>query len=167
MSNYKKATKLEEGLTVARKKAELKFKKSSKGLELSLREHVGKAIDRLDPLDTAAVFGVTLIVKNLIDKSEELRGALIPITRGREWTINVFGSAIKGTALFPFSLLLPASEAEKGYEGMFPDWMDWIIAFAIAYVIVKHGGQLLGLMKEGTGTLTTVIGALMGVGVVA
>ena len=52
----------ELGKTLGLFKAEQKIKKSQKGWEKSLRDHAGKAIDRLDPLETVAVGSLTYII---------------------------------------------------------------------------------------------------------
>lgn len=175
LTNYKKQVKLAEGLEVAKLKGSLRFKKTLKGIELSAREHIGKLIDKLEPLELVACLGLTLIVKKVIDESEVLRGKLKQIAKPAYGIYFVppedyVGPPQVGTpsARPSYRVFYPGprktEEAAEAYEGLFPDWADWLISFAIAYCIIKHGGQLLGLMKEGMGTMTSVVGALLGVG---
>ena len=159
LSNYKKAVKLEEGLQFARLKAEDRWKKSSKGFMRSLQDHVGKAIDRIDPIEAAATFGLTYIIHDLILKTEELKKTLdditaVPITIDSEkYRIGLHG-------------YYPEEEAKLGglvgqslgWVSVFP--MDWLISFSLAYCIIKYGGQLIGLLDKG---LVPVLKLLMGV----
>jgi hypothetical protein len=134
-----------------------------KPLEVSLREHIGKLIDNSDPLEIGAVIGLTIIVKLTIDKTEEIRGWLA--TTGGLYT--EFETIIGKQTLLTWlgnALGLKPVETEK-YEGMFPDWADWIISFAIAYIIVRHGGAIFGLLKGGAGNLITVIKSLIGMSI--
>jgi hypothetical protein len=39
--------------------------------------------------------------------------------------------------------------------------MKWLLAFAIAYVIVKHGGELLGAIGATGGNLTSIVSLLL------
>lgn len=106
-----------------------------------------------------AMIGLTLIIKRLIDTSEELRGRLdllrLPFER--------IGPQNPFTKIFPqpFTIYL-TDERRKKYEGFFPDWMDWLISFTLAYIIIEHGGQIaLGLGKA-VSSLGGIVGFLLG-----
>lgn len=101
-----------------------------------------------------AIAGMTMVVKATIDASEVLRGKLDVILKG--------GNPFKG--MFVFESGVPVFGLGEGadYEGMFPDWMDWLIAFGLAYVIVEHAGSLIGLLGDTMSGLTGVLGFLMG-----
>jgi hypothetical protein len=113
-------------------------------------------------MELIAVIGMTFLVKHLIDASEDLRHKLdtlgglygeflTPI--GKTKMLTVLGRALGYTEVTPAQ-----------FEGMFPDWMDWLISFTIAYIIVKHGGQILGLASNAMGALqnlSLIIGMLL------
>jgi hypothetical protein len=148
------------GETLGKLQAEYRFKHTKKGWLKSIRDHIGKWIDNLNPLELAATIGLTIIIKTLIDKSEEIRGWL-ETTGGLYAEFETFLG--RQTLLKPIGQALGLKEIEKGsFEGVFPDWMDWLIAFTLAYIIIKHGGQLLGFMKEGSANLLLIVKALLG-----
>lgn len=159
-TDYKKAVKLEQGLVVARLKGEDQWKKTKKGMYRELLNHFGKAVDRIDPMETVATIGLTILIKQLIDTSEDIRGQIKSIG-GLYGEYYLFGQRGTWLRIVANVIGLKEADAEK-YEGFFPDYMDWLIAFTLAYIIIRHGGSLFGLMKEGMGTLKIVIMALLG-----
>ena len=64
-STYKLAKAAEKGRLQGR--LEHDAKGSHKQNLVSLREHIGKAIDRIDPLEAIAILGLAGIIKLLID----------------------------------------------------------------------------------------------------
>lgn len=166
LTNYKKAVKLEEGLTVARQKGTLRFKKSKKGLELSIREHIGKIIDKIDPMDIIAILGFTFIIKQIIIENFEDRIVELIYGKGILGLIAFAGPTVYGI----FQYIRPILEA----KGLWPreeemkkaldipqiEIFEWILSFALAYIIVKHGGALIGLLDKG---LNSVVGMFLGV----
>ena len=102
-----------------------------------------------------AILGMTIIVKNLIDKSEELR-SLLPKP---ELKFRVDPALPHFEPAWPVSLLF-GTEKEK-YEGMFPDWADWLISFSLAYIIVDHGGQIILGLGESVKGLTGMLAFLL------
>jgi len=97
-----------------------------------------------------AIVGMTIVVKKTIDTSEELRDAIKPFI--------VFGQRLPGTKWRwkgPFQYEL-VGEAEK-FEGMFPDWADWLISFSLAYILVEHFGEIM----RGAGNITASIHSLL------
>jgi len=165
LSNYKKAVKLEEGLTVARQKATLRFKKSKKGLELSIREHLGKLIDKIDIVDLIAILGFTFLIKQVIIENFEDR--IVELVHGKgilAW-IPFAGPTVVGILEFIRPILearglLPTEEQmKKALDMPKIEIIEWILSFALAYVIVKHGGALIGLLDKG---LNSVVGMFLG-----
>ena len=95
------------------------------------------------------------MIKQAIDGSEELRAKLKTLGGLYSEFETPFG---KMTIMKWFGEALGLKKIEQVYEGLFPDWFDWLIAFAIAYVIVKHGGALFTMLGEGAKSLTSIIG---------
>jgi len=148
------AEKKAYGETLGKLKAEEHFIKTQKGFWREIRETFKTMMKNVNPVDMIAVAGMTLMVKKAIDSSEDLRGKVKSLIEKGEWWRGFVG-------VIGFAIPMKPIE-EKKYEGLFPDWMDWIIAFTIAYIIVKHGGALFGMFEKGTMTLTSVITALLG-----
>jgi len=155
LSNYKKAVKLEEGLTVARQKASLRFKKSKKGLELSIREHIGKLIDKIDALEIAATIGLTFVIRGTILRDPGLLNLAASFFESEVYT-TVFEHA--GIAIQRY-LGIPTVEVIEKRGFKFEDWHLWLISFALAYFLIKHGGALIGLLDKG---LHSVVGMFLG-----
>jgi len=154
LSNYKKAVKLEEGLEFARLKAQDRWKKSTKGFMRSIQDHVGKAIDRIDPLETAAVLGLTFIVHGIIIDEKNVYHEHLKKIRGMKKL--VWGRAAEKLGISLEEWNIPETETADITQEMF----DWIISFTLAYCIIKYGGQLLGLLDK---DLVKVVGMLLGV----
>jgi len=149
LSNYKKAVKLEEGLQFAQFKAQDRWKKSTKGFLRSIQDHIGKAVDRIDPLEAIAVIGMTIIVKQALDTTAVLKEKaqsmfqLHPTELGK---------------LFGVPEIDLLGKPSKELLGL-PDWSMWLVSFALAYCLIKYGGQLIGLLDKG---LVPVLTLLMG-----
>lgn len=154
LTDYAKQVKLKKGLITAEFNAIEKFKNSPKGFMRSLKDHFGKAVDRVEPLELFAVVGMTFIVKSAIDKSEELRGAL-KVSKSY-WSGSI---GIKKVAAVAEAYEI--SKQIDGYEGMFPDWTDWLISFAIAYVLVHHAGAILGLLGDLSVGISNIVGMFL------
>ena len=127
----------------------------------SIYTHIGKAIDRIDPLQGAAVLGATILIKTTIDASEELRAALLS-KKAAYIGVPVAGVEMRPLIASPlrtfqsiFGTITEKQAAE--YEGFFPDWMDWIISFVIAYILVTQGKEILGLAQN----LSVIVGMLL------
>lgn len=110
--------------------------------------------------DWVAIAGMTIMVKRAIDLSEELRGKLAQI-RGQITAHGVFPPiiAMYSGGISP-TIADPRYMAKKAreYEGFFPDWFDWIVAFTLAVIIVRHAGQIAVGLGEIVGNLTKMIG---------
>ncbi len=100
-----------------------------KPLVVSLREHIGKMIDRVDPLEMGAVIATTLLIHETYDWASISLSALQ--MRGG---MNIFGIMRKSgdTAL---------SRAGEFLESV-PDPIIWLISFVSAFYIVRHGAEI-------------------------
>ncbi|MCJ7560118.1 hypothetical protein MUO79_05815 [Candidatus Bathyarchaeota archaeon] len=114
---------------------------AKKPLKVSLREHLGKLIDRMDPLKTLAVLALTLSLKTILDSSEELLRAwnqtwlTAKIDNPKKVILHLSEEYIRQLELgeatkvqFPF-LDTNITEIEAA---------EWLICFAVAYLIVEH-----------------------------
>jgi hypothetical protein len=170
VKKHRKLAEAEEtGRLNARLKHESKTWKNKKHMLVSIKNHLGKALDRIDPLEMVAVVGTTIVVKKVIDTTEDLKGKALAVRNvimgtgqvlgasGIAQFIQAFGSPFSILSEFFVGLIVPIPPEQAQYEGMFPDWVDWLIAFAIAYIIVHHGELLLGLGQN----LSVIIGMLL------
>ena len=140
----KKAKRLEvEAAAVARGteigKAQAHKKKS---IIDSMKDHVGHMIDQCSLLDVAAVAAGTLVIHGIIINSPELQSkalTLVPI-------------GVLGLAGVPYTMVWQQLFPGQA-EPLKDEWPYWIAAFFVAFVVVRNGGQLLGLLDKGIGQI--------------
>jgi len=70
-SKVREAKKIVEALTEGQIKAEKK-----KDLQLSLREHLGRMIDRVDPMDMVAVLALTTVIYDVLSRAKAIKDIL-------------------------------------------------------------------------------------------
>ena len=143
-------------IAIERAKKELERKDLEKDLPVWLRDRFGKMIENTDLIEFTGLVGLTILIKAAIDKSEEIKDGIHPIIT---WG-NLFVTLPEGyKAVFsgiPFWYDI-IKEDEK-YEGWLPDSMDWLVAFGLAFLIVRHGDALL---KAGTSIGSFVSGLIL------
>lgn len=140
-----------EAVEVAKQKIYQKTE-LKKPLALSVREHLGKVIDRIDMIELAAIVGTTYLIKTTIYADTSLVGK------------------IKGLAKLPFSELYGGSFApflesidmilpKEWTTASEPDVKEWLICFVIAFMIVRHGSELLNVFKNVSGIVSGFLGS--------
>jgi hypothetical protein len=162
----KKLKKWIETWVKTQKEAEYKWKKTQKGMEYSVREHIGKFIDRLTLNDVAelmATIALTPVVKKVIDESEQLRGLFFGVikqatsptaaTTKTQWEISTELKLFRWFKAYTGTVGKEMAE----YEGLFPDWMDWIISFGLAYLIVHNFGALIHAAGETVKSIKNIL----------
>lgn len=113
--------------TEAKIKTKWKLKKK-KPLEVSFREHIGKMIDRVDPLEVVAILGTTYLVHNFVSLHAELQDAIRNACKPPVDLWAILGvSELKGEI----------EEQLKKIEPMI-EVTNWLTCFALAYIIVKN-----------------------------
>lgn len=161
--------------------AEYEFKKAhsvtKKPMDF-LEETVKGTINKIDPLKAVAITGTTVIIHGLIQASDTM------LTQIADFVSNIpqfLGGAVIGVAETIFSKAsweaigvevhepkieepktsTPKSHYQSILESLgISDLYVWIISFALAYIVIEHGGQLIGLLDKG---LTSVVPMLLGV----
>lgn len=132
----------------------------------SLREHIGKAIDRIDPLETIAVIGGAIAVHEVIFQTDEF------IKQTQAWknsdkvqtkiiaNLGLLGFE-GGLALDILNALFPdlvkkayGDKPEAAPTTLSSDVLLWLLSFAISYFVFKHGGDLLNVAKVFFGFVT-------------
>lgn len=160
----RRIARVEKAKVKARLQAKYEWNRSKVGQKAQTQAYIKRAIeriiDKIDPIETPVILGVTYIVKNIIDKSEELTGAVMAIhAKGIKFPPTPFWGDITAIVtgamrehfakegIDPYAYLPGAPKINRGettaYEGLLPDWADWIVALSIAYMLVRHGGDLI------------------------
>jgi len=146
--------KNEKALVKARLQAEKEWYQRKANFQYLFKKELVNMMRRIDPLEFAAVGGLTMVIKSVIDETEEIRG--------RIRAIAVIGELPEGMKAvwsgIPFwYVLVPEGET---FEGMFPEWVDWLFAFGIAYVLVRHPEVVTEMFTGATKLTTFVLGLL-------
>jgi len=160
VSKPQRRLSLKQELKRLKKNIEAKFKTKlklyKKHPEVWIGDRLADMAKQTGVTDVAkiiAIVGMTIIVKNTINQYEDLREGIKPLV-----VIGAAGKPPKGQKWRwkgPFQYEL-VGEAVK-FEGMFPDWADWLVAFALAYVLVEHFGSIM----RGAGNITASIYSLL------
>lgn len=122
-----------------------------KPLTESFREHLGKAIDRIDPLEMAATIAGTLLVHEVLIKSTEVMGKLEDMAKGTPT------SSIVNVLTGWFSTALGQGGTLGGSGGIFlektayDEILLWALSFYVSYMVTKHSGDILGIAKKAIG----------------
>jgi hypothetical protein len=161
----KKTRRLAEAKREGELRAELKMHKK-KPITESIKEHVGKAIDRVDPLEAVAVLGLTPLVKVVIlDPLNGFAKAMSGFTQERASAWDYHLSSF--WAFFDITESgLPEWLKSQGKSGLpqgfsFPDWQIWLVSFAVSYLIIKHAGAILQAGVTGIKSLTGLVTMFM------
>jgi hypothetical protein len=156
----KKSTKIlakarAEGEVLGKLQAEEHFKGTQKGWMKSIRDHIGKIIDRIDPLEVGATVGLTVIIHELIMKTPELYKQAIGATEAFAALATWFPRTVIPAVGQIFNITMDATTQEANKQAMEyqklltqSEMWIWLVSFALAYILVKHGGQIFGLLKK-------------------
>lgn len=159
----KKLRKWVEIQEKAKLNAQYRWKNTKKGFLASLRAHIGRIIDNSDLHDVCeliAVLSLTPVVKYVIDTSEDIRAKIQAIISAPEeiQLKRLFGFGLPTWELIPKQI---TKIVEAKSEGLFPDWMDWIIAFGFSYLIVHNFGAIVHAAGDIVKSIRTIIGSLL------
>ena len=132
---------------------------------LSAREHIGKLIDTMtfeDVVDVVAAMGLTTIIHDAIKGIPEVVETLKNTTVSG--LMSIFGPNLFTSSQGFFDLIglgdlyrkwtTSEEPMPKPEEEQLPMFLGWLLAFSIAWCIVKWGDKLL---SAGIGTLPAII----------
>lgn len=159
---YKTITK-EKRLAEARRKGELKAELEAhekKPLMESAKEHLGKMIDNIDLMDLTVALAFTPLVHSIIltlpDLMDAARGAFILINT------PTLGVNLKDITSWITEIALQKASSLTKPPEITEEMYVWLLSFAVAYVISKNAGTLIGLVGSG---LNKIVPFLLGVAV--
>lgn len=112
-----------------------------------------------------AILGLTVIIRHIIHTTDELAAKVKAIHEEKpSWyafTPTGLHMTIAEAVVAQFGIA-ETSVSEKKLEGFIPDWTEWLISFALAYIIVEHGGQIALGFGELAGSIKGLVGLLLG-----
>ena len=136
-------------LIKAELEAQQAFKDSPKGLKKSIREHLGRIVDRIDIPEMVAIIGVAHLVKSSIDWTQIVALEVLP----------------KYEFLFPYLEFMTGMKApsiaeltEKAKGSVQSDAIKWLLSFSASYLIVHNFGALV---QAGTNIIGLAKGLLL------
>jgi hypothetical protein len=130
-----------------------------KPFDVSLREHIGKAIDRIkanDVIDIAAWLGLAYIIKPILDVNEEIQAKVVLVKAvGKHVDKKVFQGLPVWEIVSSVIPVIPAvaaitptpEELKKELEKT--DWQTWLLALAISALLIKFGPSILSGLSGG------------------
>ena len=134
-------TKMKEARLLAReaekgaRQGVAQFKRTQAGFQASLRDHLGRMIDRVDPFKSIAILGATVLIKGGMEWGEDVMMRWYTIFRGLIPFI--------GEAFFPLPLELPEVEGNI-LDSPQVEIIQWLLSFTLAYIVVTHFGEIIG-----------------------
>ncbi len=146
------AYKVEKAKEKARLQAFQEFEKR-KDLTVEAKEILRNWVKKIDPLEAIAVVGGAIVVHDVIFPSAEFIEKVVNFSNIFTAAPKLFWGFIKGATGFdmgafqPFFDLPDAQKKEVQSEDIIADITKWIVAFAISYFVMKHGGELLSTAK--------------------
>ena len=155
------------------KRLEIEARATSRGMELgkadahkkkslidSAKEHLGHWIDNVDPLELTATLGLTVIIHGLVVASTDLLTKVEAYQHEMPEMYKAFPELEKRW-LFEHGQKESLVTTVTGITKAIPDWGIWLTSFSIAYILVKHGGQVFGMLGEGIGGLGKIVGLML------
>lgn len=148
-----------EAIKIASERVQQKLHEKKSLLD-SAREHLGKMIDRIDPLEATAILGATYLIKQGIQWTEVLTTSNLPnIT----WLLNLF-NPFRGVVNVPVIPRETAEDIQKALDTPQSEAIEWLLAFAAAFIIVRHAGEII---QAGSNILNVGKSLLLGFAAVA
>lgn len=149
--------------------------KNKVGIWSRLKELIWKKFEELDPLKAVALIAATITVNNFLGELDEdtvkkiLKWEISTILVGpfQAAMINIpqeiFENYEPAKDVTGFSLSLWEQKPPKEKKTIAKNsWQFWMLSFLIAYILVEHGGEVLGLMLDGGKGLGSLVTALVG-----
>lgn len=157
------ATAQSYGFHYGRLKAEAHFnllqnKKAHSYLN-SAREHIGRIIDRIDPLECVAIATTTILLQPIVYQVQELvewiQALKINVTpSSSEAFIPGFQGHILGVGLLSYVLTEAGVEKPQELQATRVTYdnvqtiMSWLLAFTLSFFAVRYGGQILDFFSS-------------------
>jgi len=156
------------GQTIGQAKATLRVRNWKATWKNSIREHIGKAIDRIDPFEIAVMIPTTYVVYTTLKTSVEVAARIVSVVKTKATSDILWWLSPAYTLWSTYAEYVSPSEETKETMKTFSQAIQTsegifiCLSILIAFLLVRHGGQLLGLLSEGTQTISSLGLALLG-----
>lgn len=100
------------------------------------------ALDRLDPMETVAIAATTYIVHGVVMDIKGIPERIDELLKKAPQTMA--GTPILGKTLSTFGFVQGAGASVEDTKEIY----YWALSFVIGFILVRHGGQIIGLMGD-------------------
>lgn len=150
-----------KAITKAKLDAELSFNNTKKAKAKALEDAGLRMIDRIDPLELGATLGLSFVVYDLIQNTNELLTKFSMTEPPPDFVIPIFGQLEQMLIVLIDNKTLTADQAKILQDLKKPDLFLFFKSFAIAYFLMKNGSNIL----NSTAGITGAIAGFLGLGV--
>jgi hypothetical protein len=149
-TEVKHAYKTSKAAEKGRLRALLEHEKN-KPLTTEIREMLKKWLEKIDPIEAAAIIGGTIVTHEVIFKLAEFASTVKDFMEN-----SIAAPALTWFNVFFFGPFAkpPYSDLGTGPAEISDDLMLWLVAFGISYYAVRHGADILGVAKMFFGKTT-------------
>jgi hypothetical protein len=139
--------------TKGRLEAETKFW-DKQPLQKKLKRLLWRKLEQIDPIKLGALLATTYAVHGIVTtlddntKAKILRWEITTIIAGP------FAATLAEATIFSRSFV----EQKKSSTG---ELNYWILSFVVAYILIEHGGEILGILADGGKSIGTMVTALV------
>lgn len=129
-----------KALTKAELQARKEWEERSSNFLYNLKQRLTGMLKNIDPLELAAVGGLTIFLQPIIATSSEIMQAVVRVTEHGV-------SAIEGfKVIWEWMGLIPKEEEQKEILGV--DLLSWVLAFVVAFIMVRHPDMVIGSLTS-------------------
>jgi hypothetical protein len=154
------ATLVSMAVKVGEEKALAKLHANKPMLE-SLKEHISKMIDRIDPLEVVAVCSGTYIIHTAIVTTEDLFNKVTKLSFDNP-AVRGISDFVTGNFSDIFNQILGAATQKPTGDAplqiQVPDLLVWMISFFVAFLLVRWGGQFIASIASNPLALSGLLG---------
>lgn len=120
-----------------------------------LKRLLWKKIEQIDPIKLAALVATTYAVHGIVTTLDDNTKAKI-----LRWEIETiiagpFASTLAELTIFGQTFVDEKKVSNKN------ELNYWILSFVVAYMLIEHGGEILGILTEGGKSIGTMVTALV------
>lgn len=165
----KKKNKAEAGARrLGELEAETKFWDKQPLLK-KLKRLLWKKLEELDPIKVAGLIGTTYFIHEILVTTDSVVNRIVQVVKSPRaaataagWEHMLAPFSFAALPFLPLVSTIIASETIDITKARTPEMIIWALSFIIAYMLVEHGGEVLGMLIGGEKRIGTLALALLG-----
>jgi hypothetical protein len=133
--------------------AETKFY-DKQPLTKKLQRLLWKKLEQIDPIKLGALLATTYAVHGIVITLDDNTKAKI-----LRWEVtSIFAGPLAATLAETTIFGQSFTDQKKSITS---DINYWILSFVVAYILIEHGGEILGILADGGKSIGTMVTALV------